>query len=86
MSVLRIVLVNCVCVCLGVGGVGIFPPMFELMQSLAYSGNLSSAGGNFREVQQSDPHKVCSHQMYPAPHHPHATCKECFCVWSVSSR
>lgn len=46
-SVLCIVLVNPAHVYLGVTrGDGSTPPVFELMQSLAYSGNLSSAGGN----------------------------------------
>lgn len=49
-SVLGIVLVNCACECLGGVWGRDLPPVFELMQSLAYSGNLSSAGGDFREV------------------------------------
>lgn len=40
----------CMCAFWGVCGGGIFPPVFELMQCLAYSGSLSSAGDNFREV------------------------------------
>lgn len=47
---LSVVLVNRACVrfgvCVGEGS----PPVFELMQRLAYNGSPSSAGDNFREV------------------------------------
>lgn len=47
-SVLPVVPVNPACVRGGCVGSS---PGFGLMQSLAYSGNLSPAGGYFREVQ-----------------------------------